>query len=94
MTDCEPPKLSQRLQSWMQHTLQGSREPTSNNCPALNSAEVWRRLVVPVFSLSTASRMPAAKSLEYAPVPIILWEKDLTPYQAAGGTTSSGEDMR
>ena len=65
-----------------------------DNCPTLNVAEVWRRLVVPVFSRSAAWRfalrdevqrigMSAATFFEGAESRIILCDIDLTAYQAA-----------
>ena len=38
--------------------------------------------------------MPAATSFDGAETPIILWDKDLTAYQAAGGTEPTDEDKR
>ena len=38
--------------------------------------------------------MPASTSLEGSEAQIILWDKDLTAYQAAGGTEPTDEDKR
>ena len=107
MTGCVPVKLSRRLWSWIQHTLNWVRsaELTFNNCPTLTGAEVWRRLVVPVFARSTSRRfalrdkvqrsgMPAATTFDGTEAQIILWEKDLAAYQAALGPEPSDEDLR
>ena len=98
-------RLSQKLWSWIQHTLHVSTELTFSNCPAPDGADVWRRLVVAVILRSITRRfalrdkvqrsgMSASTSFEGVDAQSFLGDKDLTAYQAAGGTELTDEDKR
>ena len=96
--------LSQRLWAYLNLNLQSDAEAmlVFNNVPALNGAEAWRRLVVPINSRTVNTRHQmyrkvhtpnrASKLLDLMRA-LEEWETSLRTYYEAGGQELSQEDM-
>ena len=104
MLDMDPVLLSQRLWSWIQLCLKDddNMELAFNNVEALNGLEFWRKLVVPQYARTPARRYrlrdlvqspKGASNFVGTEQALVVWDKDLLAYIAAGAKMPEDEDL-
>ena len=104
MIDSDPVLLSQRLWSWIQLCIPETDNAMTmfNNGEALNGLEFWRKLVVPHVGRTAARRLrlrdvvqgpKGATTFTGTEAALVVWDKDLLDYIAAGATMPGDEDL-
>ena len=105
MISVEPDQVSQVMWSWINLTLEKSTSAQRifHNCPELDGAEVYPRLVAPLGKVKPSrtrrnmlrdrvQNPGKAKSFVNIKDAVAVWEADMLAFIKAGGTEPDNED--